>query len=581
MPDIGDLSLQSTLQSEQDNTAQIKPKRTRRAGRRRQRQRNDKCNNLNESSIIQLAKQHCTSQSVTCNLPFGYSSPREINYSFKPELNAVSTRFMQPNLQQHQNKDDRLTKFSIMSWNVLSEQYANRPRFDYVAPSLLDWKARSAHILHTIMSSNADIIALQEVDESFYNNVLLPTLNEYNYKGVYERKRHHNLTDGCAILYREERFKLGSISVIHYQESNLKETIENIDNAANPSTTSKSNSTQQRDLACRFNMHHNLAIIAKFCDQRTGRHLRVVNTHLLADPTYSDAKLLQVALLCEKLEQQDQYDLKNGLSNSQPTPTVLCGDWNSLPDSDVMAYLLRGRIGRQAFGGNNFGRFTRSRTLRHRLQLACAYAAAGAKISATVRTPQFTGEIDRILYTSSESLRVVSTLGDINQQHRRIFFPNEEIPSDHIPLLAIFTDTPTESSPQVNGDIDTALIEISHTLSKDISKLTSSMPKTLILPMRQKDIPTTMPCYATNQVANSSIGMPMMSTAHPLSTDYFIKLSDIKGILKEESRSPRRYRGSRGKRGGKRAARANAKGKDTTKSQKKTNNNSESLVTAV
>jgi hypothetical protein len=270
---------------------------------------------------------------------------------------------------------------------------------------------------------------------------------------------------------------------------------------------------------------------------------------------YADAKLLQVALLCERLERQEEKD-PVGRSPS----IILCGDWNSLPNSDVMTYLLAGRINRQAFGGSNFGRFTRNRMLRHRLHLACAYATLGAKMSATVRTPQFTGEIDRILYTPSESLCVLAILGDVNERQQK-FLPNEHIPSDHMPLLTVFAHLSGDSTAILSDSLLAKLPVQSSTEDscKSITTSTSSVP----------------PLNATTTCRLSSI-LSHYYSVHALpvvyngimsslsSSNYLIGQADQSESLQMKPRSTRRHRGTRGKRGGKRVARANAKNKEAS-----------------
>jgi hypothetical protein len=59
---------------------------------------------------------------------------------------------------------------------------------------------------------------------------------------------------------------------------------------------------------------------------RRKRRLCVANTHIYWDPEYEDVKLWQTWVLCQELEK---------LVLERQLPMLLCGDFNSMPDSAV------------------------------------------------------------------------------------------------------------------------------------------------------------------------------------------------------------------------------------------------------
>lgn len=63
----------------------------------------------------------------------------------------------------------------------------------------------------------------------------------------------------------------------------------------------------------------------------------VVNTHILADPEYTDVKLWQAQLLLEVVQ---------GLITEQ-TPLLVCGDFNSTPQSAVYELWHDGHVNPQ------------------------------------------------------------------------------------------------------------------------------------------------------------------------------------------------------------------------------------------
>ncbi|KAI8055056.1 Endonuclease/exonuclease/phosphatase [Syncephalis plumigaleata] len=557
---INDLVRKPALVDMQSSTAQMPVKLAHHAGRRRQRSKYNKADRVGEQGGMATLTDSYKSSPVNKAVLAKRANCQNEHNTTKRSLVVSSVmpgRSLHCNPRYSFNGPSAISAFSVMSWNILSQQYTARSRFNYVPSALLDWQHRSTRIIQMIVSSRAAIVALQEVDETFYHDVLEPQLREHNYLGIYERKRHPTLTDGCAIFYQQYRFSLIDVNVLHYQEAKINDiaTSSSRTSRACPLTANQF-SVQQRDLACRFNMHHNLALIATFHDRWTDRSTRIVNTHLLADPMYADAKLLQAALLCEQLERQMERDPMN-----RTPSTVLCGDWNSLPNSDVMTYLLAGRISRHAFGGSNFGRFTRNRMLRHRLHLTCAYATVGAKMNATVRTPQFTGEVDRILYTSSESLRVLAVLGDVNKR-QQTFLPNASVPSDHMPLLTVFA--------YLSGRTTTTTILPAQSNVENVGKsttLTASTPP-LLNTAKACHLSTMLSYYPAhglssvyNGIQGNSNGVMASSS---LSDNLAGQAEQLDTSLQMKPRATRRYRGTRGKRGGKRVARANAKNKEAT-----------------
>lgn len=217
------------------------------------------------------------------------------------------------------------------------------------------------------------------------------------------------------------RFKLINEHVLRFNQVELDDY-----NVKRPSMA--------RDTAIRFNLFHNLAIVALFENKRTKRQVQVATTHLLADPAFPDAKMLQTAILTSKLEelkaeamaklssgstsfnghhgtkatlQTTPGNHNNNNHNSHSSqfahhiPTILAGDFNSLPDSSVVRFLKSGQVDTCHFGGNDFGRFTRahSKYFYHRLGLADSYESS--ILPFTNATRHFQGTIDYLLYDPS------------------------------------------------------------------------------------------------------------------------------------------------------------------------------------
>lgn len=208
-------------------------------------------------------------------------------------------------------------------------------------------------------------------------------------------------------LSTNSRFKLLHEHVLRFNQVELDDQ-----NTTRPSLA--------RDTAIRFNLFHNIAIVALLENRRTRRQVQVATTHLLADPAFPDAKMLQTAILTSKLEELKAKALEEAeaafaaaetatASRShqhpplpqQQIPTILVGDFNSLPDSPVVNFLKTGQVETCHFGGNDFGRFTRteSKHFHHNLGLADSYGSS--ILPFTNATRKFQGTIDYLLYDPS------------------------------------------------------------------------------------------------------------------------------------------------------------------------------------
>ena len=77
----------------------------------------------------------------------------------------------------------------------------------------------------------------------------------------------------------------------------------------------------------------NIAIVAKFafCDYE----FCVGNTHILFNPNRGDVKLGQVKCLVEEIEH---------MSNKGELPVIMCGDFNSTPNSSIVEFIKTGSL---------------------------------------------------------------------------------------------------------------------------------------------------------------------------------------------------------------------------------------------
>ncbi|XP_041111564.1 CCR4-NOT transcription complex subunit 6-like [Polyodon spathula] len=297
--------------------------------------------------------------------------------------------------------------FTIMCFNVLCDKYATRQLYGYCPSWALNWEYRKKGIMEEIVSCDADIISLQEVETEQYYTLFLQALKERGYDGFFcpksraklvsEQERKH--VDGCAIFFKTEK----CMKSLHSIEKQL---------------------------------------------------LLVANAHMHWDPEYSDVKLIQTMMFTSELKnivEKASSSGKPGSPASDPSsiPIVLCADLNSLPDSGVVEYLSNGGVAENHkdfkelryneclmnFSCNGKNGTSDSR-ITHSFHLKSAYD--NSIMPYTNYTYDFKGVIDYIFYSKTH-MSVLGVLGPLDPQwlieNSITGCPHPHIPSDHFSLL--------------------------------------------------------------------------------------------------------------------------------------------------
>lgn len=204
------------------------------------------------------------------------------------------------------------------------------------------------------------------------------------------------------------------------------------------------------DMFNRVLQRDDIAVVTLFENRITGTRVILAQTHIFWDPQYRDVKLVQVALLVDEIEKiAARFALypprppQPGDSTDSPSkplphysdgtkiPTIICGDFNSVPESGVYEYLANGSVpaDHADFMQHTYGVYT-SEGMRHKIGLKSAYSGIG-ELSVTNYVPSFQGAIDYIWY-SSNNLTVTGLLGDIDKDYlsKVVGFPNAHFPSE-------------------------------------------------------------------------------------------------------------------------------------------------------
>merc|ERR1719384_2069998 len=132
-------------------------------------------------------------------------------------------------------------------------------------------------------------------------------------------------------------------------------------------------------------------------------------------------------------------------------PLLICGDFNSTPESAVYEYLRRGQV-RENHPDlqNDPCGIVKQLTLRHSLPMATAYETCnGREAQYTNYTEDFKGTLDYIWF-SPDALAVlaISQVDDESQLTLETALPSSTRPSDHVSLVAtfMFHDAPVETA---------------------------------------------------------------------------------------------------------------------------------------
>jgi len=360
---------------------------------------------------------------------------------------ALDTGMTPPEDEQ----EDARNTFTVLSYNVLCSKYATPYLYGYTPSWALTWDYRKEFILQEIMGYGADICCLQEVEMGQYDEYFEPKMQQNQYEGLFwpksrartmrdDERRH---VDGCAIFFNTRNYRLVEKQLIEFNQLALQ----------------RADFKKTEDIFNRVMTKDNIAAIAMLENCHTGARLIVANAHVHWDPEFRDVKLVQAAMLMEQLEQVCDRYAKMPLQSKLPegvrapkyasgtqVPMIVCGDFNSTPDSGVYEFLSQGRASpkHEDFMDHIYGSYT-SEGLHHNFALRSAYGNLG-ELPFTNLTPGFRGVIDYIWYTGN-SLAASGLLGEVDRTYlsRIVGFPNAHFPSDHVCMLAEFKVKPVQA----------------------------------------------------------------------------------------------------------------------------------------
>jgi CCR4-NOT transcription complex subunit 6 len=318
-----------------------------------------------------------------------------------------------------------------MTYNILAETYATEDQHPYTPTHFRKWEYRREKILEEILTADADIICLQEVEDLQFREFFVPRLRARGYEGQHKLKTraknvaHSDAVDGCATFYRREKFQKEASFEVEYQTL----AIEIIPTGPGLDRTIRRDNIA---LLLVLQMHSNGGS-TKGRGPRATKRILVCNTHIHWAPAEADVKLMQVQLLLREVQKVcRQFE-------DPHMPLLITGDFNSEPSNAVYQLLKNGRVGKEHADWNsdvNYGVFS-AEGCSHPFHLRDCFDGICEPTFSNFNG-DFMAILDYIWY-SSDSITCLGTAATPTKQEialQKSPLPNSHYPSDHIFLLA-------------------------------------------------------------------------------------------------------------------------------------------------
>ena len=324
--------------------------------------------------------------------------------------------------------------FTILTNNCLASNLAEAKYFPRTNPAHLSFAYRSKLFEKQFQSRDADIVCLQEMHRDDFQGWLRPFLARLGYdEGTFAERGGEKAKDGLVTFFKREKFKL----ITHHR-------LGYFDSAQAQFPSQGTLATYNAALFCLLQFQPNERIAAPdVCKQ----HIWICNTHLNWNHELPATQLFQIRALFAELTRLN--------AETPDSPFIIAGDFNSTRQSVVHDYITNGFLTNKAdyysklqevylplFGGND------DRTLKYLTEphiykkaLESAYNDQTFLLPfSTCIAGHFRGTIDYIYY-QRDRLRTLQLFNPLHEDGDRALqedftLPNEQHPSDHLPLMA-------------------------------------------------------------------------------------------------------------------------------------------------
>ncbi|XP_067936205.1 2',5'-phosphodiesterase 12-like isoform X2 [Watersipora subatra] len=374
-------------------------------------------------------------------------------------------------------KDTSVNNCRVVSYNLLAHTYTDtefsrKELFSHCPVGYLEYDYRKSLIAKELLGYNADVICLQEVDNSQFSNYYQPLFRFHGYSSFLCSKRHYKIpknwhaveeeptvnmdceekgdeslteasvgtegegqiicSEGSAILFKDSKFRLVADCTI-----NIATALETDSRYADIKEAAMNSRLVTEKLFYRSGCCVQTVVLESRDDK--SKRLCLATTHLYFHPLGSVVRLLQTAVALRHIHSVKSSYKSEGCS----MPVLFCGDFNSAPNSKIVQLVRsRGVSDNDGVWNENALYSMEGVNLQHSLYLetACGFPKY------TNYVPQFKECIDYIFYEkhcfSVES--VTSLPSEEFMASHRNGIPSENFPSDHLALCCELSWLPLE-----------------------------------------------------------------------------------------------------------------------------------------
>ncbi|XP_066264484.1 uncharacterized protein [Branchiostoma lanceolatum] len=367
----------------------------------------------------------------------------QVRNSMDPLAQVSSDAFLNRKVLHHPHShEDKARQFSVVSYNILADCHVSPQTYPCCPEEHLPMSARHQQLEKELHYLNGDIVCLQEVGTTYYQEYLVPMMQKQGYDGFRFKEKMLGCPEGIAMFFRTSRLSVVDFTSFDFN-SKFKELI------------TKYVGESERDSVYKYLEKTTVMMMCRLRCKETGRVVSVGTFHVIwwmglmpSAPQHVevDVQSLQISVAMSELVK---------FAGGVDKPHILCGDFNSSPFSPAYGILARGYLGG---GGYEMFRALRpfkvsdneSKCLIELLpsslyshpskSLKSAYAEVkGKEPDFTDYTDSFVECLDYIWY-SSDSLRVTEVLDMVPESAITPLTacPNRVFPSDHLSLKAVF-----------------------------------------------------------------------------------------------------------------------------------------------
>jgi CCR4-NOT transcription complex subunit 6 len=303
---------------------------------------------------------------------------------------------------------------------------------------------RFQNIMREILDAAPDVVCLQEVQADHYEAHLYAAMSDQGYEGVYKQKTRQSMglagkVDGCALFWRRSKFHLVESYSIEFNELAQRQATQVLGlNPRSEEGVAFLNRLSKDNIAQLVVLELAQPTLASRTNREPINQVCIANTHLYSNKDFPDVKLWQAWQLLQELE---TFVMSRGTN----LPLMICGDFNSTPDTAVYDLLSRQTVHpghpdvNVATGDDVPNVLPDPHNITHSFQLgSCYQTVLGDEPIQTNFTVNFKGVLDYIWY-SHQNLRPLSAAPIPDEPvltRNGEALPSTEFSSDHLMLIS-------------------------------------------------------------------------------------------------------------------------------------------------